>query len=327
MGAGRAEKWFALPGICCPMESVKRMQIILLTAACAVSLGAAGRAEAQAPAPAAPATLSKSLQDVYLYWRNAMVRKDYNAWQRITASHRRLAIQNRVMSEKAAWPASIFNLPAAPPPLAGLKLLRARSKGATAKLVYFGKVNFGVGGDPTDNLLVLSFVHEGRGWKYDAAEFVSLGKLKDVRRQIQSGNLAYVDGAAFLPDGKRPPQPIVVKRAKYIAKVYAYCPGREVQVSVNRISRHRFQDTQQAEVVIGGARDGRNELWFAVKDLPGYKGKDPLTVRVYLFSQVNKVQPVKVFQYQVEKGQQPKASMSTSFMVDAATGRKVLTGR
>ena len=132
-----------------------------------------------------------------------------------------------------------------------------------------------------------------------------------------------MDGEAFLPDGKRPVRPIVVNQAKYIAKVYAYCPGREVKVSVNRVSRHRFQDIAHSEVVIGGAKDGRNEIWFSVKDLPGYKGKDPLTVRVYLFSQKQGVKPVKVFQYQVEQGQVPKASMSTSFQVDPAMGRKV----
>ncbi|MFK7912230.1 MAG: hypothetical protein AB8F34_16775 [Akkermansiaceae bacterium] len=291
---------------------------------CSITLGVGNRAHAQASATPA---LSKSLQDVYLYWRSAMIKKNHNAWQQITASHRKLAIQNRIMSEKAVWPGSIYELPTAPPSLTGLKLVRARTKGVTAKLVFFGKIDFGVGGSPTENLLVLSFVHEGRGWKYDTAEFVNLGSLKDIRKQIQSGDLSYVDGAAFLPDGKRPPQPIIVKRAKYIAKVYAYCPGREVQVSVNRISKHRFQDTQQAEIVIGGAKDGRNELWFSIKDLPGYKGKDPLTVRVYLFSQINNVKPVKVFQYQIAKGQVPKPSLSTSFTVDAAAGRKVLTGR
>ncbi len=319
-----AEKWFALFEIYCRMESVKRLQLFLLTVCCAFALGTGDKASAQA---AASPALGKSLQEVYVYWRNAMVKRDYNAWKQITVSHRKLAIQNRVLSTKGVWPADIFKLPTAPPPLTGLKLLRARSKGVTAKLVYFGKVDFGVGGKPTDNLLVLSFVHEGRGWKYDAAEFVNLSNLLDIRKQIQAGNLSYVDGVAFLPDGKRPPQPIVVQRAKYIAKVYAFCPGRDVQVSVNRISKHRFQDIQHSEVVIGGARDGRNEIFYSIKDVPGYSGKDPLTIRVYLFSQINGVKPVKVFQYQVEKGQVPKGSGSTFFNVDAAAGRRVLLGK
>jgi hypothetical protein len=304
------------------MESVKRIQLILLTAIALLSLGESNQLQAQTASH--NAALSKALQNGYLYWRKAMMVKNYNAWKQITASHRMISIQNRILSEKGAFPADIFKLPTAPPALTGLKLLRARSKGVTAKLVYFGKVDFGVGGKPTDNLLVLSFIYEGRGWKYDTAEFVNLGNLKDVRVQLQAGKLDYVDGADFLPSGVRPPQPITVARAKYIAKVYSYCPGREIKVTVNKISKHRFQDTQQAEVVVGGARDGLNEIWYAIKDLPGYKGDDPITIRVYLFSQIPGVKPINVYQYQTKKGEKPKAQGSVIFNVDAATGAKIL---
>jgi len=270
------------------------------------------------------AVLAKSLQDVYLYWRSAMVGKNYNAWKQITASYRVVSIQNRILSEKGAFPKDVFILPTAPPALNGLKLLRARSKGVTAKAVYFGEVDFGVGGKPTDNLLVLSYVHEGRGWKYDSAEFVNLSALKDVRTQLQAGKYDYIDTAAFLPDGKRPIQPIIVPRAKYITKVYTFCPGREIKVTVNKISNHRFQDTQQAEVVTGGARDGANQISYTINDLPGYKGDDPITIRVYLFSQIKGVKPVNVFQYETKKGQKPMAQGAATFNVSAAAGAKVL---
>ena len=133
-----------------------------------------------------------------------------------------------------------------------------------------------------------------------------------------------MDGSAFIPDGKKPAPVIAVGRAKYIAKVYTFCPGREVQVSVNSRSKHRFQNTQQSEVVIGGGRDGVNDIWFSIKDLPDYKGDDPLTLRVYVFSQVEGVKPVKVFQYQVKKGEKPKANGNAKFMIDAATAAKIL---
>ena len=196
--------------------------------------------------------LGQSLQDVYTYWRDAMIARNYQAWYQSTATHRRKLLENRIHSEKGNWPADIFDLPTDPPSIQNLRLLRARSKGMTAKSVYMGRVDFGVGGGPADNLLVLSFVYEGRGWKFDTAEFINLDKIKDVRAQIIAGNLSYVDNEDFLPDGKKPVIPDTVARPKYIAKVYAYCPGREVKVRVNKISRHRFQDNQQSEVVIGG---------------------------------------------------------------------------
>jgi len=307
------------------METMKHMQLFLFVVVAVVSLMGSTQVNAQS-APTQP-NLAKTLQDVYLYWRKSMMLKNYNAWKQVTASHRKQAIQNRILSEKGRFPADIFKVPAAPPGVDGLKLIRARSKGVTAKLVYFGKVDFGIGGKPTDNLLVLSFLYEGKGWKYDSAEFVNLSGLKDVRSQLQAGKLDYVDDASFLPSGKRPPMPIVAQRPKYIAKVYTYCPGREVRVTVNRISSHRFQNIDQSEVVIGGVHDGLNQIRYFIKDLPSYKGDDPLTVRVYIFSQINGVKPVKVFQYQTVKGEKPKLTGTATFNVSAEAGRKVLTGK
>ena len=304
------------------MQSVKHMQIIFWAVVTLVTFLGLQKSEAQLIAH--EQALVKPLQDTYEYWQKSMVLKNYNGWKAITATHRILAIQNRIHSEKGRFPADVFRTPTPPPTLVGLEVLRARSKGGTAKLVCFGNVNFGIGGEPSENILVISYVHEANRWKYDSAEFVNLGGLPEIRKQLKSGNSSYVDGEAFIPDGKRPVQPITVDQAKYIAKVYSYCPGRDVNVSVNKISKHRFQNTQQSEIVIGGARDGVNEIWYSVKDLPGYTGDEAMTIRVYIFSQINGVKPVKVFQYETKKGEKPKVTGSATFSVDSATAANVL---
>lgn len=309
------------------METVQQTKLFLLTCLGILTLAIPKMACAQAAVARHQPELARPLAEVYNYWRNAMIQKNYNAWSQVTASHRKMAIQNRILSEKAPFPATIFDLPARPPSLQGLKLLRARNNGLTAKAVYFGKIDFGVGGVPTQNLLVVSYIYEGKGWKYDAAEFVNLEGLKAVRKQILAGNLKYVDGEAFLPDGKIPQAQPKVGRAKYIAKVYSFCPGREVKATVNGVSKHRFQDTQQSEVVIGGGRDGVNRISYQIRNLPGYQGKDPLTLRVYIFSQINGVKPIKVFQYQVPKGQVPKGNGQAVFNITPQIGQKVLKGR
>lgn len=287
-----------------------------------VSWASLGTTDAQLPNQ--QVKLTQSLNEVYNFWRAAMVSGNYRAWHQVTATHRRLGLQNRVSSEKGSWPADIFKLPAAPPTLKGLKALRARSKGMTAKLVYFGKVDFGAGKVPSDNLLLLSFVYEGRGWKYDTAEFINLDNLKDVRAQLASGNLAYVDTEVFMPTGLKPKPPAEVPKAKYIAKVYSYCPGREVKVRVNKMSAHRFQDNQISEVIIGGAKDGYNDISYQIRDLPGYNGNDPVTLRVYLISQIEGVMPIKVFQYQTRQGELPKQQDSAVFEVNSEDAAKIL---
>jgi hypothetical protein len=287
---------------------------------CAASVVFAGVANAQEP-------LQPLLETCYQTWRTAIIRKDAAAWQRITAPHRRIEVKNRIISERKPFPATVFALPAPPPPLTGLKFLAAKANGPTAKAAYFGKVDFGVGGTPTDNLLVLSFVRGAGGWLYDRADFVNLAALPEVRRELAAGNLNYLkETPEAQPSGVLPPTPIECGPAKYIAKVYVFSPGREVQVQVNKISRHRFANAKEAEIVIGGAVDGLNEVQFTTRKLDGGTGKEAMTIRVYLLSQTPGVQPIKAFEYQVAENGSVKPVGTDSFIVDAATVAK-LNGR
>lgn len=269
-------------------------------------------------------TLRPELEKTYSLWRDALIRKDAAAWQQATAEHRRVEVRNRILSEKRAFPAAVFELPAPPPVLAGLTFLEAKKNGATAKAAYFGKVDFGVGGEPTENLLVLSFIRGSQGWLYDKADFVNLTALPDVRKELAGGDLSYLKGVPEAqPSGVVPLTPIAANPATTIAKVYVFCPGREVQVQVNKISRHNFTNAKEAELVIGGARQGRNEVEYTIRKLEGGTGMEALTIRVYLMSEVEGVDPAKVFEYQVPEKETFKAYGSGSFELDAATAAKL----
>jgi len=276
---------------------------------------------------AAQDALKTGLENSYNAWLDAMTRKDPVAWQNTTAEYRRLEVKNRIVSERRAFPAAVFELPAPPPSLKGLKFLDAKESGLTAKAAYYGKIDFGVGGEPTDNLLVLSFVRSARGWLYDRADFVNLAALPEVRKELAAGDLKYLkETPEAQPSGTIPPTPVEVPPAKYIAKVYVFCPGREVRVQVNKISQHRFANAKEAEVVIGGAVDGPNEVQFTTKTLEGGTGKETLAIRVYLMSEVPGTQPIKAYEYQIPEGQAPKPFGSDHFQIDPATAHK-LTGR
>ena len=280
-------------------------------------------AAALAQAPAA-ANTGKALIATSGTWRNAMLRKDFPAWQRTTAEYRQVDTRNRIVSEKRPFPASVFELPAPPPPLDGLKMIHLSQKGATAKVAFFGKINFGIGGEPTDNVIVLSFVNSGT-WRYDRADFVNLAALPEVRAELAAGNLKYVaETPDFQATGVVPPTPPAVGAAKYIAKVYVFCPGREVQVQVNQFSRHRFANAKEAEIVIGGALDGANSVTYTIKGLEGGTGKEALTIRVYLMSEIDGTKPIKAFEYQVSEGDAIKNFGTGTFAVDPATAAKLV---
>jgi hypothetical protein len=273
---------------------------------------------------AAQEDLRPTLETTYSAWREAMIRRDASAWQRVTAEHRRVEVHNRIVSEKKPFPATVFELPAPPPSLQGLKFLEAKQNGATAKASYFGKIDFTVGGEPTENLLVLSFVKGGGGWLYDRADFVNLEALTSVRKELAAGNLKYLkDTPEAQPSGEVPPTPIAAQPAKHVAKVYVFCPGREVQVQINKISRHRFANAKEAEIVIGGAVDGSNEVQYSVKKLSGGTGKEVMTIRVYLLSEVAGTMPIKAFEYQIDAGGAIKPFGTGTFNLDAATASKL----
>jgi hypothetical protein len=271
------------------------------------------------------AALAKNLVNSYQIWRQAVIRKDIRQWQLMTAKHRQTEIRNRLVSEKRAFPASVFDLPTPPPGLDGLKMIHLSQRGATAKAAFYGKIDFGVGGDPTENIVVIAFINEQGRWKYDKAEFVNLSALPEVRKELAKGDLGYVrETPEFQATGVVPAVPIAVNAAKYIAKVYVFCPGREVEVQVNRISRHSFKDDKEAEIVYGGARDGRNDVFFTTKPLPGSSGKEALAIRVYLLSEIPGTKPLKAFEYQVAEGGVAKGMGKGSFNLDAAIAKKLI---
>ncbi len=276
---------------------------------------------------AAQEDLRPALETTYSAWREAMIRHDASAWQRVTAEHRRVEVRNRIVSEKRTFPSAVFDLPAPPPTLQGLKFLDAKRNGATVKAAYFGKIDFGVGGEPTENLIVLSFIRGSGGWLYDQADFINLVGLPEVRKELAAGDLKYLqETPEAQATGVVPPTPAAAKPAKYIAKVYVFCPGREVNVRINKISRHRFANAKEAEVVIGGALDGPNEVHYTVKNLKGGTGKEVMTIRVYLMPENDESKPIKAFEYQIAAKAKPKEDGTETFTVDAAMAEK-LTGR
>jgi len=268
--------------------------------------------------------LRKDLEQVYGTWRQSIQTRNDMVWKQVTATHRQIAVTNRILSEKRRLPGAIFDLPAMPPALQGLKYLGSKRKGPTAKAYYFGKIDFGLGGNPSDNLLVLSFVGAAKSWRYDQAEYVNLAALPEVKTELAAGDTKYIDSTPELqPSGIVPPNPVQVKEAQYIAKVYAFCPGREVRVHVNQTSMHEFVNAQEAQLVIGGAKDGVNQIQYSVKDME-VNLNEPMTIRVYLMSQVVDVKPIKIYEYQIEAGKIPEAFGKGAFNIDANVRNRLL---
>lgn len=261
--------------------------------------------------------LRPALEKTYKTWRQSLKMRSDITWMQVTAKHRQIHVKNRILSEKRRFPAAVFDLPALPPSIEGLKFLGVRRNGPTAKAYYYGKIDFGIGEVESSNLMVLSFIGSTRSWFYDQMEFINLAALGDVRAEFAQGDMRYIDATPeLLPNGQIPAVPLEIGNVAVIAKVYVFCPGREVKVQINQTSRHEFVNGQEAELVIGGARMGTNEIQFAVTHLEDKDLKPPMAIRVYLMSEVAGVKPIKAFEYLVEDGMPIKGFGKGQFVVD-----------
>lgn len=269
--------------------------------------------------------LEANLAKTYDAWRTAVINRNVRSWQTHTAPHRQMEIRNRIVSEKEAISCHGF-----PPSFTAsfdprLEVSQRQAKRANHQIGVFWESGLWIGGQPTDNLLVLSFIRGNGTWLYDKADFVNLTALPEVKKELAAGNLKYLEETADAqPNGVVPKTPLAARPAKYIAKLYVFCPGREVEVRVNKFSHHRFANAQEAEVVIGGARDGANEVQFRVEPLEGGLGTEAFTVRVYLMSEIRGVKPVKVYEYLVQEEGKVKGLVSETFRVDADDIRKLM---
>ncbi len=250
---------------------------VLCTAVCFASSAFAAPSSSQSQAQ-----LKSDLETAYNTWRQHMVRQNYDGWQQTTAAYRKVKVRNLAVSEKRPWPQSLFNQQISPPSLLPLRYIGSVVKGPTAAATYFGKVDWGIGGAPSENAYVLLFTNERGMWKYDQARFFNLAQLPKVRERLRNNDVSVLEEQdGFQPSGSIPPVPPVCPTPQYIGKVFVDCPGRIVKARINNVSDHNFEDVRMAEVISGGLRKGVNTLDLSITPAPGGK-PGPLNIMVYV---------------------------------------------
>jgi hypothetical protein len=233
------------------------------------------------------ADLRNALEKAYLQWRDAMIRKDAQAWAASITRYRQTVMRNSIVSERKGFPDAVFASDLRPPALGGLRLLEVQAVGETAHLVYFGKIDLGQDAElQKENILKLKFLNESGVWKFDSNRISSLASVPEVRQSLLSGERPeFLDTPEYTPPGKAPPVPPLCRVPDHKAGFKIESFGYETAISMNGFQYEPVQDGIAQEVIIGGLMKGANEINMKMKPVEVPKGGEAsLQIRIYVLS-------------------------------------------
>jgi hypothetical protein len=217
----------------------------------------------QAQSATPQTALRSSLEQVYVQWLQAMVQKDLTRWAKVTSRYRQMCLRNQVVSLKQPWPHAVFTSFFRPPDLTKLAFIDASASGAAARLVYFGRVDFGfVEGEITpENPLMLHFLNEDGGWKFNTLQYVNLGSDDVLKREIRAGGRTWLQRDDFVLDPQPPALPKPCPEPYQVGTISVLAVGCRVEIEVNGgPHRESVENTSADHVIIGGLRKGANKI-------------------------------------------------------------------
>ena len=210
----------------------------------------------------------RELEKVYSTWRTALASHDTASWLRSTASYRQAVTRNMIVSQKQPFPDALFALPLHPPDTAALHLVKTEVIGATAHLIYFGKVDLGIAesGEIPENLLVLKYIKDGGTWKFDTTQIINLAGSPDIRSQIKNaGTSAALNDPGLSPSGIVPATPPMCRAPDKIAVLQTSSQGYSTNVKINNYDIATVTDNAEQHLIIGGLNNGENPLKLTIK--------------------------------------------------------------
>lgn len=203
---------------------------------------------------------------VYNTWRQGMVRADENTWRGATSRSRQMKIRNLVVSQKGDFPRDFFRNQPEPPSLMNFKYIGCITGNGHRSLAvtYVGNVQLG-NAKAEETAFVLLFVYEDGKWKFDQSRMFNLARLPEVRKRLHARDLNVLkEQDGFHPYETAPAIPQACGKPQLIGKVFVDAPGRCIDMKINGISQHAFEDERRADVISGGLRRGRNTISYTI---------------------------------------------------------------
>ncbi len=275
-------------------------------------LGAAEGTRAQSVGPADP-RLVPELERLYAAWKTAMTRRDLTAWARHTSRARQMLVRNSIVSQRREWPRSLFALALMPPEIRGLRLAGSQQFGAQARLVYYGRIDFGIDDTrtPPDAILVLDFVRDPDGWKFFASRYFNFRDYPAEAALVARGNLGFLDQPETVLTGQAPPVPRACPRPMYLGQIRVASFGYTTRVRFGEYHRDLVSGRATTEIVSGGLNRGITPLSVEVTPVAGVSDADrSLAISVFVQTEQLKTRSARVFHWEPANPVGPRHSHS-----------------
>lgn len=215
-------------------------------------------------------TLRGVLERVYIGWSEAMRRGDLTGFSRHTSRYRQMCLRNEVVSLRQPWPRAVFRGIVQAPPLQGLTCVDAAEHGDTARLAYFGRVDFGLDAAGVENPVVLRFLREADGWKFDWIQYVNLGRDEAARQALRRGERKWLESPQFRLTGEYPEVPKPCREPYQVAGLSVVALGCRVTVELNGgVHRETVENDTGGRVITGGLQKGVNSVAIQPEVLAG----------------------------------------------------------
>ena len=276
-----------------------------------------------APRPAAPAKAALLTPDqkvardlvetVYNTWRLSVMRGDETTWRRTTSLSRQMRIRNLIISERGNFPRDFFRSAQAAPQLENFRFVGVLGGcgGRTLAATYIGKMQLGDAA-PHENAYVLLFVQEEGRWKLDQTRFFDLSRLPNVLKRLQQQELDVLrEQDGFHPYETLPVVPRACGAPQLIAKIFVDCPGRAVDMRINGVSLHEFDDERRADTVSGGLRRGKNTITYTIRNSATGKERPRMGIGLFVMPETPGTQPVCVFDHVLDAADEAKGGTFT----------------
>lgn len=286
---------------------------------CWVGLLPAG---AQSPAPAAskPALLTPDQQKardivetVYNTWRLGVMRGDETTWRRNTSASRQMRVRNLIISERGTFPRDFFRSAKTAPQLEHFHFVGVLGGcgGKTLAATYIGKIQLGES-TPHENAYVLLFVNEDGRWKLDQTRFFDLSRLPAVLKRLQQRDLNVLrEQDGFHPYASLPAVPPACSAPELIGKVFVDCPGRDIEMRINGVSPHEFDDERRADTIAGGLRRGQNTITYTIRNSRNGQDRPRMGIGIFVMPETPGNHPVCVFDHIIDAKDEAKGGTFT----------------